>query len=182
MQPDAAMRCGPAEAFHIIGAVNGITAVKENRMWHRRIVVLSRFLIDMHSRRPIAADWRSVRLAPGRDRPSADDATVLYHTHHLAGDIDLGDKLGCSVRLGAGHGKNEYQQTKITHYAHPNCRYKSNGAKPRHKNQTESAAGRLSCCQNSTRTFDDTAPSGSTARPDCPRFGPQPGLRRLRLF
>src|SRR5271169_5388878 len=42
MQPDTAMRSRTAEPTDIVGAVDGETIIKEDRMRHRRVVVLPR--------------------------------------------------------------------------------------------------------------------------------------------
>lgn len=41
VQPHAAMRDWPTERVGLIGAVDRIAAVEENRVWHGRIVVLA---------------------------------------------------------------------------------------------------------------------------------------------
>src|SRR5262249_58771687 len=65
-RPDAAMGGGAAEAMDFVPAVDGITAVEENRMRHRRIVVLLGEPGSFHSLRSVSAARRAIAGAAGR--------------------------------------------------------------------------------------------------------------------
>ena len=70
MQPHAAMRGGTAEARNVVGAVDRVALVEEDRMRHRRAVVAGREPAAREPLWPEAPGRRAVAAAAGRDRPN----------------------------------------------------------------------------------------------------------------
>ena len=97
VQPHAAMRGRPAEPRHVTGAVDGISMVGEDRVRHRRPVVLARMPHALHALGLIGARRRAA-AETGRNRPAIPLASVDHDAHALGRFVD-GDE---DVRLGGG--------------------------------------------------------------------------------
>ena len=69
MQADAAVRGRPAEMRDLVGAVDGVAAVEEDRIGHRRPVVFAREPFARQPLRLVGAVGRAVAHARGRHRP-----------------------------------------------------------------------------------------------------------------
>src|ERR1700691_4306186 len=94
VQPDAAMRSRTAEPGQIIGAVNGEAIIKEDRVRHRRIVVLPREPAPGHQLRMEYAARRAVAVTAGGNRPVVLHGAVNAHGHALGRLVDLDQHVG----------------------------------------------------------------------------------------
>ena len=81
MQPDATMRGADAQALDILGAVDRKTSAKENRMWHRRILILTGVMHSPKQIRPKAARWGAVTVSPSRNAPLCVASAVNRNRH-----------------------------------------------------------------------------------------------------
>jgi hypothetical protein len=94
VEPYAAVRRRAAEARDLVGAMDGKTAVKEDRVRHRRIVVFAREPAPRHHLRMIGAARRSETGPAGRNPPAVARFAVDDDRHGLAGTVDIDDD-GC---------------------------------------------------------------------------------------
>ena len=94
MQADAAMRGRAAEMRDLVAAVDGVAAVEEDRIGHRRPVVFAREPFALEPLRPVGAVRRAIAPARGRHRPFVAGRAVdrdrqalrrFVHGHHDAG-------------------------------------------------------------------------------------------------
>lgn len=65
VEADAAMRGGASQPFDGIGAMNGVTAIKEDRMGHGGVVVFLRKVFAVHSGRFKASNRGAVAASRG---------------------------------------------------------------------------------------------------------------------
>src|ERR1035437_10344144 len=63
--------------------------IKENRMGHRRVVILPREPAPCHHLRVEHAARRAIAATPGRSRPVVSHHTVYAHGHALGRLVDL---------------------------------------------------------------------------------------------
>jgi hypothetical protein len=80
---------GPPSRARFGGAVNGEAIIEEDRVRHRRIVVLPREPAPRHGLRPKLAARRAVAAAAGRDRPIVSRSAVQTDRHALGRFVDL---------------------------------------------------------------------------------------------
>src|SRR4029077_13551965 len=94
MQSDAAVRCRTAEMSDLVTAVNGVTAIEENRIRHRRPIVFARKTFPRQPLGAIASIRRAVSPARRRNRPLIAQRTAdcgRYPLRRLVnGDYDTG--------------------------------------------------------------------------------------------
>jgi len=83
VQPDAAMRSRRAEATHILGPVNGVTAIEEHRVGHRRVVIFARIMHPLQIFRMEAAARRVIAPFGGRHLPHCIGSAIDRHVHSL---------------------------------------------------------------------------------------------------
>ena len=88
-QPHAAVRGDSAEAADRVSAVDRVSAGEEDRMRHRRIVVLVRVRHHVHALRMIDAGRRAVTGPAGGDGPIVVGAARRGHVHGLRAEIDV---------------------------------------------------------------------------------------------
>src|SRR5262249_61779196 len=88
MQTDAAVRRGTAEPADLVAAVNGVSAMEENGMGHRRVVVLLREPAPGQPLRPVATVRRGVAGAAGRNSKAIARHAVDQDGHLLSALVD----------------------------------------------------------------------------------------------
>src|SRR5262245_6578762 len=84
VQPDAAMRSRRAEAAHILGPMNGVTAIEEHRVRHRRVVIFARIMHPLQIFRTEAAARRIIAPFGGRHLPDRIGPAIDLHIHSLS--------------------------------------------------------------------------------------------------
>src|SRR5580700_3961672 len=94
IEPYATVRGRSAEPRDFVSAVNGVAAMEENRIRHRRIVIEPRKPAPRHHLRVIGAGRRDVALPGGRDPPVIARHAVDADLHGLAGAVDVHDDGG----------------------------------------------------------------------------------------
>jgi len=90
----------PAETAQVVGAVNGEAVIEEDRVRHRRIVILLREPASRHHLRRKHAARRAIAAATGGDRPGIACLPVDAHRHALRGFVDVHDDVGQCRRDG----------------------------------------------------------------------------------
>lgn len=83
MQPDAAMGCRAPQPLQVIGAVDGVSAMKKDRMRHRRIIIFAGAMKTAQKCGPIAACGCPVAAPPGRNRPNITKIAMHINAHLL---------------------------------------------------------------------------------------------------
>src|SRR5690606_7128498 len=83
VQPHAAMRGRRAETLNLVTAVDRVAALEEDRMRHRRAVILARKPIALEALGAIDPDGGDVAAARGRDRPGVAVPAVDADRHLL---------------------------------------------------------------------------------------------------
>jgi hypothetical protein len=83
VQPDAAMGCRSAEPAHILGAVNGVAAIEEHRIRHRRVLILAGIVHPLQILRTEAAARRVIAAPSGRHLPDRIGPAIDRHIHSL---------------------------------------------------------------------------------------------------
>ena len=94
IEPHAAVRGRSAEPRDFVSAVNGVAAMEENRIRHRRIVIEPREPAPRHHLRVIGAGRRDVAVPGGRHPPVIARHAVDADLHGLAGAVDIDDNGG----------------------------------------------------------------------------------------
>src|SRR5262249_52558901 len=97
MQSDTAVGSGAAEAMDLVTAMDRVTAVEEDRIWHGRVVVQFREPHPFHSLRPIRAAGRAIAGAARRNNPAVAWHAVHRNRHLLRALVD-GDE---DIRAGS---------------------------------------------------------------------------------
>src|SRR5262245_32468743 len=98
MQPHAAMRGGAPEISRLVGPVDRIAPVEEDRMRHWRAAIDGGAVPYRERLRPESADRRVIAAPGGRDRPGITRVAVHEHVHALTGKADSGDDSGLCRR------------------------------------------------------------------------------------
>lgn len=104
---DAAVRGGAPEPAHGIGAMDGVAAVEEDRVRHRRHLVFARVMHPAQALRAEVSARRAVPFTPGGDRPDVALAAFVGDDHFLARKIDLDLHSGAGWRDVRQSGKRE---------------------------------------------------------------------------
>ena len=98
-----------------VAAVNGKTAIEEDRMRHRRIVIFSREPVSRQHFRMIGARGRDVTAARRGDPPVVPRHSIDDDRHALHGTVDIDDhgsiRVSCKRRKKDQRGQNAVEVT-----------------------------------------------------------------------
>ena len=89
VQADATVRCRATKTANRIRSVNGIAAMEEHGIWHRRIVVFARMPHLVHAVRLPTSSWCTIALSSRGNLKSVNLNAVYENVHALVGNINL---------------------------------------------------------------------------------------------
>ena len=102
VKPDAAMRGGAAKPGNLVAAMDRIAALEEDRVRHRRIIVLAGEPSSLQPGGGICSVRRAVAGAPRRNRPVVPRRAVDRDGHSLGALVYRDDDSGIGARGQAG--------------------------------------------------------------------------------
>jgi len=149
IEADAAMRGRAPEMPNIIGAVDRVSALEEDRVRHGGVMVFARSVKAVEGRWTIRSGWRAIAAARRRNRPSALQNAIHIDIHHLPGFAHPHNDASVrgGTRRGAGKKTGRSQQNFTHDYAQPECDLPRSGLTPSFIPQSKPYA--LSECSNS---------------------------------
>src|SRR5262249_44376826 len=96
-QPHAAMRHCTTKIALLISPVDSVSRLsEEDRIGHRRVVVLVAIVVDLHAEWLERAARRVIAAPPGRHRPVVKALAVDRDGHALGGLVDFNQQFGVS--------------------------------------------------------------------------------------
>src|SRR5437588_7993146 len=123
MQPDAAMRGGTAEARNLVAPVDGEAVVKEDRIRHRRVVILLREPCASEVLGPIDSARGTKAGAPGRDCPVVTRDAVDRNGHALLRLVNRDEYRAFGAAGARSEGRKQHDRDgQTTHDETPNAK------------------------------------------------------------